>query len=203
MEYETDFAAYFDKTTGRYWTLIELERADVPLFTKKGDPSRHLIHGLRQIHDWQRWVSDNRAYAQKYLTDIEDPIGVLVIGRREQVTEEEAKRLRQMLRDTPKMEIMTYDRLLNMAWAGLSGWEYVEVQSHAQLLRTPPPACDFNRDREWERAAGSRISSASHITVFVDQDGKTYSVDPTREWDEDGIFEELPDDFLEESDEAD
>jgi hypothetical protein len=42
--------------------FIEIERPNLPLFTKSGDPSSYLTHALRQVQNWKQWISENRNY---------------------------------------------------------------------------------------------------------------------------------------------
>jgi hypothetical protein len=46
--YIVDFSFVHVDSTGANWFFIELEKSDVDLFNKKGDPSKHLNHALRQ-----------------------------------------------------------------------------------------------------------------------------------------------------------
>ena len=50
--------------------FIEIERADVALFTRTGDPSSSLTHAIRQVQDWKLWTRDNRQYLQQTLQRI-------------------------------------------------------------------------------------------------------------------------------------
>ena len=113
---------------GVWWTLVELERADVPLFTKAANPSRHLTHALRQVLNWQAWVCDYQEYARKQLMHLLDdhPLqwkwpgsfrrpcnGLIVIGRRSGLTADTNRLRAQMCTQNPSLEIITYDRLLD------------------------------------------------------------------------------------------
>jgi len=123
--YIVDFSFVHVDSTGANWFFIELERSDVDLFNKKGDPSKHLNHALRQILDWQAWIKDNRPYAQNILDRLQmsadikketnfstDPNFVIIIGRRKMLNEETARRRNELCNSHPRLKIITYDRLL-------------------------------------------------------------------------------------------
>lgn len=127
-EFETDFAYCSGNSMGVWWTLVELERADVPLFNKSGDPSKYLTHALRQVQDWQAWISDHQEYAMKQLTGLvhDHPVisgwinsfrrpcsGLIVIGRRSSLTPDSNRLRAQMCVQNPSIEIITYDRLFD------------------------------------------------------------------------------------------
>jgi hypothetical protein len=48
--------------------LVEIERANVPLFTKKGTPAREYQTALGQVDDWRQWIEPNfRTFANDML----------------------------------------------------------------------------------------------------------------------------------------
>jgi hypothetical protein len=125
--YIVDFSFVHVDSTGANWFFIELERADVNLFNKKGDMSRHLNHAFRQITDWQAWIKDNKAYAQDILGGLQnsagikketnfstDPNFVIIIGRRKMLNEETIRRRNELCNNHPRLKIITYDRLLEL-----------------------------------------------------------------------------------------
>jgi hypothetical protein len=127
-EYEADFAYCNGNSMGVWWTFVELERADVPLFNKSGDPSKYLTHAVRQVLDWQAWVSDHEEYACSQLMRLLDdhPLqwhwrdtfrrlcnGLIVIGRRAGLTRQTNRLRAEMCAQNPSIEIMTYDRLFD------------------------------------------------------------------------------------------
>lgn len=128
-EYEVDFAYCNFNSMGLWWTFVELERSDVPIFNRYGDPSKYLTHGIRQVLDWQAWVSDHIEYACSELgklveetlaewgwrkSVIRRPCNSLVlIGRRRSLTPETNRRRAQIASENPNLEIVTYDRLFD------------------------------------------------------------------------------------------
>lgn len=136
-EYEVDFAYCSGNSMGVWWTLVELERADVPLFNKTGDPSKYLTHALRQVLDWQAWVFDHEEYARTQLMRLLDdhPLqwnwrnsfrrpcsGLIVIGRRSGLTQDTNRLRAQMCTHNPLVEIVTYDRLFDDYAVDKSDW---------------------------------------------------------------------------------
>ena len=110
--------------------LVEIERADYPLFTNGGDPSSRLTHAIRQVQDWKFWIRDNRDYFQRQISkqlrkfQLEkhehnnsrhgvSEHYIVIIGRRYAMTIEDRMRLAQMNDDLDGIAVMTYDMLLD------------------------------------------------------------------------------------------
>jgi len=47
------------------FTLVELEPKDVTAFNRDGTPSRRLSQALKQLAEWNDWITHNRAYFTK------------------------------------------------------------------------------------------------------------------------------------------
>ena len=122
--------------------FIEIERADIPLFTKSGDPSAQLTHAIRQVQDWKNWVKKNRSYFHSVLQQLvaeEMPDGkperghywgrnrikegvvygfhdeyIVIAGRRHTMDMSTRLRLAQMNHDLHDIRIITYDVLLEL-----------------------------------------------------------------------------------------
>lgn len=116
--------------------LVEIERANYPIFTSKGDPAAFLTHAIRQVQDWKRWVSANREYfardlltrwmergaseadsrdlylRQKLVNHFAVEYKVLA-GRRNQMRVAERLRLAPMNDDLANIKILTYDAILD------------------------------------------------------------------------------------------
>lgn len=94
--FEIDFA-YFDTSSyGPEWELIEIESPKQKLFNKNGDPSAALTHAIRQVEEWHSWIHDNLDYARKLMPFIDYPMGYIFIGRRKDLTIDDAKRLKRL-----------------------------------------------------------------------------------------------------------
>lgn len=141
-EFVTDFLIGERNSGGYLWHAVELESPQVPLFTKKGDPSQHLTHAYRQITDWRNWLVHNQNYAARPrsqnglgLSEIRSDLhGMIIIGRRSNYDSLNNPRRRQFSADW-RTEIMTYDRLLEWAQTRADHWSQWH-RSFAGLLFT-------------------------------------------------------------------
>jgi hypothetical protein len=104
---------------GFRWQAVELESPLAKMFTKSGNPSAPLTHAIKQIQDWRMWLAVNQNYAARDrnhdglgLTDIHSEVhGLILMGRRATESDETGRLRRQMGRDA-KIEIHTFDYLL-------------------------------------------------------------------------------------------
>jgi len=135
-EFETDFLYCSGNSIGTYWTFVEVEPAHVPLFTKAGDPSARLSHALRQVHEWQAWVTDHHEYALDKLAELVKSTGMqwgwprhfrrpcqsmIVIGRRASLTRDTNRLRAQLCTSHGSLEIITWDRLFDPCLTGKQG----------------------------------------------------------------------------------
>lgn len=98
------------------YVLVEIENSTDALFTKSGSFSAKLNTAIGQVRDFQAWVSENIAYAQKKLPYIKYPEGLVIIGRRKDLEEIEIKRLaEENFSRRGHIRITTYDDLLDQA----------------------------------------------------------------------------------------
>jgi hypothetical protein len=119
-DYVTDFLIAEKHSFGFEWQAVELESPLRQMFNKNGDPSQYLNHAIRQILDWRAWLKANQAYAARPrtegglgLTDIDANVrGLILIGRRKDISAETASRRRQFAQDL-NIEIHSYDYLLS------------------------------------------------------------------------------------------
>jgi hypothetical protein len=116
-QHVVDFAFARKTTLGLLWHFIEIEHPKDRLFTKKGDSTAELTHGVRQVRDWENWYRANLGYAQKYLPFGQNKIRtlndcelILVIGRRSKLEEDDLPRLESLSKGN--LQIITFDRLL-------------------------------------------------------------------------------------------
>jgi len=125
-EFVPDFVIGEHHSDGYDWLLVELESPRLPFFTNAGDPRASLSHAIRQIQDWRAWLQRNQNYASRLrresglgLTDITANVpGIVLMGRRAMVNSETNERRRQMASDL-KIQIHTYDHLIEAAWASV------------------------------------------------------------------------------------
>ncbi len=109
-EHVTDFVL---KQTEHEYIVVEIERPEHPLFTKKGDPSAPLTHAERQVRDWRQWILGNNAYIEKKYPGINDPDGWVIIGRRRGMSEAEEAALARHNKASSRTTVLTYDHLLD------------------------------------------------------------------------------------------
>jgi hypothetical protein len=98
------------------YVLVEIENSTDPVFNKNGTFSSEVNTAISQVRDFQAWVSDNIAYAQKKLPNIKHPEGLVIIGRGKWLSDIEIKRLSEenFIR-RGHIKIVTYDDLLDQA----------------------------------------------------------------------------------------
>ncbi len=117
-EHETDFVI---EQNEQDYILIEIERPDFPLFTRRGDPTARLTHAQRQVEDWLDWISDNKDYAQRHvLPGISEPEGWVIIGLRSRMDKKSKKALSRKNRELHRIKILTFDDLISTAKSYLS-----------------------------------------------------------------------------------
>jgi len=100
--------------------FIEIERPNLLLFTKAGDPTSGLTHAIRQVQDWRQWVDQNRAFLYRTFPfscndGVHDSF-LVIAGRRDHMDVSKRLRLAQMNQDLNGIRIMTYDTILERAF---------------------------------------------------------------------------------------
>lgn len=96
----------------KYLTLIELERATWPIFTKSGDIRSEVNHAVRQVEDWMNWWTDKNNRVPKELDGSLPTEGLVVVGRSINLSDRNKKRLLN-INNNRKVKIITYDDLLD------------------------------------------------------------------------------------------
>jgi hypothetical protein len=115
-DFEVDFAWFDTGSDGPEWCLAEIESPTRSMFTKAGDPSAWLTHAIQQVCDWHSWIHDNGAYARSLMPYIEYPLGLVFIGRREELTSSTRKKLRRLCYGhRMSLEIHTLDWFISAA----------------------------------------------------------------------------------------
>jgi len=56
--YKCDFAWLNDRSDGPEWVLVEIEKPNLRLFKKNGEPTAKLHHACEQVHSWIRYFSE-------------------------------------------------------------------------------------------------------------------------------------------------
>jgi len=95
-------------------SVIELKRPQDKIFTKDRKLSHPLKVGLSQIKSVFDFINSNPKEARKTLgiNDISDIVGIVLIGRRKDLTKEEAEELLRLNSRNPSIKILLYDDLL-------------------------------------------------------------------------------------------
>lgn len=65
--YRCDFAWLNDNTDGPEWVLVEIEKPNMQLFTKKNEPTQNLNHAIEQVRSWERYFMKIRTKKEKFL----------------------------------------------------------------------------------------------------------------------------------------
>jgi hypothetical protein len=116
-EYRTDFVI---EVLAENYILVEIERCEHKLFTQGGNPTHELTHAIQQVRDWRQWVHDNVSYARNSLPGINDPDGLVIIGRQKDLSVIDKRRLDRLNREQPHITVLTFDDLFNCAKQYLS-----------------------------------------------------------------------------------
>lgn len=111
-EYATDYAV---RRHDDRWLLVEIERPQDRIFTIGNDFQARFTHGYGQVLDFQQWVDEHRPYAEAAMPSIVVPRGLLVIGRRSELTQRQTKKLAQLVSNSARIDVVTFDDLLQQA----------------------------------------------------------------------------------------
>ena len=108
-----DFTAILHN--GNY-ILIEIEKPQDKIYTKKGDPSAKFSHAEQQVRDYLKWANENKEFLRKRgLPNIsaENTKGLLIIGMSKNLSHEEKEKLKQHnFSVRSSHEIKTFDEIL-------------------------------------------------------------------------------------------
>jgi hypothetical protein len=108
--YRVDLALMFD-LDARRTLLVELERAALRVFTKKGRPTKEHTHAVQQVEDWLRWWLEHPGDVPTGF-DASAPLeGLVVMGRNRGMSDDERRRLVH-LNSARRVKLITYDDLL-------------------------------------------------------------------------------------------
>lgn len=111
-KYRVDLVVEY-RLNDKHILLVELEKANLSLFTKNGRSRSHLTHAVQQVEDWLRWwQEESKNNPNEFLDTSIHPEGLVVMGRSKDLTEDERKRLLH-LNSNRRVKIITYDDLLD------------------------------------------------------------------------------------------
>jgi len=108
LEFVTDFVVrrYDDK-----YLLVEIEKPQDRIFTQANGFSAQFSHALGQILDFQAWVEENGAYARSLMPEIASPRGLLVMGRKSDLSEAQRRKLHRLNVNLASVDVVTFDEL--------------------------------------------------------------------------------------------
>lgn len=137
-EYVPDFFVASETSAGIRWTLIELESPAVARAIEDGSPRKELRHAIKQLNDWQEWLSNNLAKARGRVVDgglgltgiRSDARGVIIIGRGDVTSTTDVMRARWLPRG---VEIRSYDWLVRAArFAQRSRFGLLDMETNSE-----------------------------------------------------------------------
>lgn len=111
----SDFVAdYALELTDGSIDVMEIEASTHSLYTKNGDPTVYLVHAEQQVVDWLAWLDEHSPYARAKLPGLRRACGIVVIGTRAGLNEEDGERLRwRNIMYAGRLTVLTYDDLLD------------------------------------------------------------------------------------------
>ncbi len=123
-----DFVIGDGDSAGFNWRFIELESPRANVFLKSGEFAESARHAIHQIKEWRGWVSRNMDAVRKRPNEggmglrWMEPTdwGIVLIGRSDDVEHDPADLRRQLKRDE-RIEMRTYDWLLDQLEALAQG----------------------------------------------------------------------------------
>jgi hypothetical protein len=116
-DHVTDFV--FREPSNDY-LLVEIESPLRELFRKDGQQREELTHAFNQVIDWRVFIENNLKTVREEigLVDIpSNPRSLIVIGRSVNLTEDDARKLATLQGQIPRLQILTYDDLIQRSKA--------------------------------------------------------------------------------------
>ena len=104
------------------YILVEIEKPQDRFFTRANHFTSCFTHAFGQVLDFQQWVDSHGEYAKTHMPGISSPRGLLVMGRRTDLTEKNRGKLHRFSTNSSAIEIVTFDDLL---WNATSLYEAI------------------------------------------------------------------------------
>jgi len=114
-DFITDFVLLNILDQGPSYTLVEIERASHKVLTNDKLLAEPVNRAIKQTRDWDVWLEQNKAYIQGKLRGFETPQYLVVIGRSNEMSDDEKAYLRSYNREYKNISLLTYDDLLKQA----------------------------------------------------------------------------------------
>lgn len=111
-KFRCDFAWLNDNSGGPEWVLVEVEKPEMKLFTKKNEPTFELNHSIEQVKSWDRYFKGNPLEKKRIFGAVSKFRFILVAGKKEDWQTESAIKWRAYHNDTSSIEIRSSDVFL-------------------------------------------------------------------------------------------
>ena len=79
-DYRCDFCWLNDNSSGPEWVLVEIEKPNLKLFKKDGDPTQILSHSVEQVKSWRRFFENHPSEKSRVFGAVAQFKFVLVVG---------------------------------------------------------------------------------------------------------------------------
>jgi hypothetical protein len=112
LELTTDFVV---RRLDNEYILVEIEKPRDAIFTSRNDFTAEFNHAFGQVLGFQAWVNKHSEYARHHMPGISCPRGLLVIGRKKNLSDEQSDKLRQLCLNSQSVSVLTYDDLVERA----------------------------------------------------------------------------------------
>ena len=102
------------RTNGTY-AVVEIERADKRIYTKRGaEPTMEFRHAEQQVDDWMDFAGEHSDYLRdtEKLEGFAKPEGTIIMGRLSDIDSDEARRRWEHAKRTHKYRLYVYDDLI-------------------------------------------------------------------------------------------
>jgi len=108
-DFITDFVFASTLEQGIKYTFVEIEKANMPIFTKDGEFTAEFTHAQKQTLDWDVWLEQNIDYLRKKLSGLEKPNFLIIAGRSKSFNDNNRGILRAWNRRQNNAEFLTFD----------------------------------------------------------------------------------------------
>ena len=183
-DFVTDFVLVNIIDQGPKYTFVELEKADMPIFTKNKEFTSQFKHTEKQISDWDIWLQENQNYIKRKLIGFEYPPKYLIIaGRSVEMDEKDKRYIRAYNRNHHNIEFLTYDDIIKKSEELFQS--YNKQKNHEPKSsgnqKTPKPEYEFDvvlsfagEDRLIvEKYVSILKSKSKSLTVFYDEEKRS------------------------------
>ena len=103
--FRCDFAWLNDNSDGPEWVLVEIEKPNMKLFTKKHEPCAELNHAIEQVKSWDRYFEKNPGEKKRIFGAVSRFKYILVAGNIKDWKTESAIQWRKHHNKESKIEI--------------------------------------------------------------------------------------------------